>query len=672
MNASLRLFHSQHKQPENCIILAGPPNAGKTSLFNHLTGLNAHTSNFPGTTVEVREGEILIDKQPVRVLDLPGTYGLSGNTLDQKAAQEVIAGNSPSFSKPDLLVVVIDATRISHHLALVAELLEQDLPTIVVLNMMDEAERKNLTIDIECLQQELNTLVISVSTRTKKGLPELKALISSQLEEIQENCTPSRCSLCTGCSTIERCTWADHVSSRALHGNEQIGSPRSDYLDSFLTSPLYGLPFFLLVMFGLFGGVFTLASYPMDWIDGFFGFLSNAASRHIPNELLSSLIADGIIGGIGGVLVFLPQICILFFGISLLQDSGYLSRAVVAVDRIMRKFGLPGQAFVPLLSAHACAIPAIMSTRVIENPKDRLRAILVIPLLTCSARLPVYLMIAVLLFGNNPLWGSLLFVSGYFLGGIAAVTVSFLLQRTIVRSSPEHLAIELPPYRLPSFRVAFAIAYDRAKVFLKQAGTFILLFSLVLWAAATFPRLPEDQLAQYARPDDATRLAHLSETLATSPSVELEEEYNHLADRYALEYSAAGRVGKFVEPLFAPLGFDWRLSIGILSSFAAREVIVSVLSVISGVEETSEGDNSGLIASLREMKRSNGSLLFDIPTALSLFVFFVLAMQCLPTQAVTFRETRSWKWPLFQLGYMTLLAYGAAFMTYRLVTFLSY
>jgi ferrous iron transport protein B len=375
----------------------------------------------------------------------------------------------------------------------------------------------------------------------------------------------------------------------------------------------------------------------MDLIDGVFVSLGEAAANVLPDGLIESLVVDGIIAGVGGVLIFLPQIAILFFCITLLEDSGYLARAAFVMERLMRKVGLPGKAFVPMLSAHACAIPAIMATRVIESKRDRLATILTLPLMSCSARLPVYAMIAALLFGDEPGKAAMLFLGAYLLGIGAALGAAGVLKLTILRGRTSPMIIELPSYRLPTLRNALMTAFDRSKVFVRKAGTIILAISIGLWILATFPQLPD---AQTAGLDEAA------------------------AGQAQLEHSIAGRLGQAVEPVFEPLGYDWRINVGVVSSFAAREVVVSTLAIVTGVGEDAAEDE-GLVDTLRGLERPDGALLFTVPVALSLLVFFVLAMQCLPTQAVTKRETGSWKWALLQLGYMTALAYGAALVTYQ-------
>jgi ferrous iron transport protein B len=386
-------------------------------------------------------------------------------------------------------------------------------------------------------------------------------------------------------------------------------------------------------MFAVFYLIFSLAATPMDLIDAGVAWVGAQVAAVVPDGQLQSLLVDGVIGGVGGVLVFLPQICILFFCISLLEDTGYLARAACVMDRLLRRFGLPGKAFVPMLSAHACAIPAIMSARVIQDRRDRLVTVLVLPLLTCSARLPVYAMVTALLFPNRPALGAAAFTGAYALGVVAALSMAALFRRSLFRGQTAPLMLELPQYKVPSLKTALLAAYDRGRTFVRKAGTVILAIAIVLWWLMAYPRPADPE--------------------TTPPEA-------------ALETSYAGQLGQAIEPVIEPLGFDWKIGVGVLASFAAREVVVSTLSVVYGVAD--EGETT-LISRLRNATRDDGTPVFNLATCLSLLVFYVLAMQCLPTQVVTARETRSWKWAGFQLAYMTLLAYGAAFVTYQGVRF---
>jgi len=762
------------------IALVGNPNCGKTTLFNRLTGMRAKTSNFPGTTLECRSGKLTLDEHDIELVDLPGLYSAKFGQSEELLAAGVLHGALPGADAPDAVVVVIDATCLSRHLYLASEVREMGLPLVVALNMMDEARRQGQTICLETLGKELDATVIPISGRTGDGIDSLRQAMLSDLvtghmpdpndAQRAADAMSGRiaCTSCTSCPHTDRHKWACGVGLAAGEDQGNIAGAKTESADRVLTHPVLGLVSFTAIMAGLFILLFKLAAYPMDWIDAGFGALGGWVGALLPEGLINSFVVDGLIGGVGGVVIFLPQICLLFFVLTLLEDTGYLARAAFVADRIMQKVGLPGKAFIPMLSAHACAIPAIMATKTIESRRDRLITILVLPLMTCSARLPVYAMIIALLFAGNALLGGLVFYGAYTLGIVAAMVASFILGKTILKGKPQELVIELPPYRWPSLRVALLTVWDRALIFLKQAGTVILLISVILWVLLTFPQSPDGALPDIATPDDIAQyetyeaeIGYLSPRLKSleaelgpeiktieeelGPQIEAleaslqpgtdrinrgierltaqiddgdisDESVQALADlqakleefraplielrapitarqnqldelsvplddamvsrdnlhaRYATEYSLAGRMGKTIEPVFEPLGFDWRIDIGVVASFAAREVVVSTLAIVGGVGEDGAEDEDTLVAMMRGMKRPDGSPLFTMATSLSLLVFFVPAMQCLPTQAVTRRETGSWKWAFLQFGYMTVFAYVAALMTYQVVAALT-
>lgn len=662
------------------VALVGNPNCGKTTLFNRLTGLRAKTSNFPGTTIETRAGKIKAGEHEINLVDLPGLYSTEfAGQSEEMLAADALHGRVPNIEKPDAVVVIVDATCLSRHLYLASEVREMGVPMVVALNMIDEARKHGTTICLETLGKELDATIVPVSGRTGEGIDALRGAIAEDLagdESVHsERATAMSeriaCTSCTSCPHTNRHTWACGVGEAAGQTVSDEVEKRTEAVDQVLTHPLLGLIAFAGIMYGLFFLIFKAATYPMDWIDAGFGWLGDQAAGVLGDSLFASFVVDGLIGGLGGVVIFLPQILILFFVLTLLEDTGYLARAALVMDRIMNWVGLPGKAFIPMLSAHACAIPAIMSTKVIESRRDRLITILVIPLMTCSARLPVYAMVAAMAGAilypgeaeslERVLLGAALFFCAYTLGILAAMGASLVLGKTILKGKPQELVIELPPYRWPSLRVAFLTIWDRGIVFLKQAGTVILVLSIIIWAAMTFPQLPEDKLADVAKPESVV----LIEQYQAEGN---QEEIDLLYSRYATEYSAGGRLGKLVEPIFAPLGFDWRIDIGVVASFAAREVVVSTLAITAGIGEDGAEDEGLLASTLGSMTRPDGSKLFDIPTLLSLLVFFVLAMQCLPTQAVTKRETGSWKWAILQFGYMTVLAYVAALITYQVAS----
>lgn len=681
------------------VLLVGNPNAGKTSLFNALTGLRAKTANYPGITVDVRKATIALPQVDgnrgarIELIDLPGLYSMQPTSPEETVAADAIRGEIGGLA--DAIVLVLDATNLARNLFLAEEVLQFGRPTMIVLSMIDAADAKGISIDVQQLSERLECPVVAASSRTHTGIDDLlqqlaELIVPGKLPPpvVRTSCTVG----CTGCSFAARHQWADELCDETVSGGER--SPRAQRLDRWLTSPVLGTLSLMAVMLSVFFMIFSLADFPMSMIESGFGWIAGHVDRWIPSEPVGkaiwwpttialtmaafalayrlgdvhwtkvttsiavvvavvvamlplddfrSLVVDGVIGGIAGVVVFLPQICILFFFIAVLEDSGYMARAAFVMERWMRHVGLPGKAFVPMLSAHACAIPGIMAARTIETWRDRLVTILVLPLLTCSARLPVYAMMSALLFADEPFYAALMFAGAYLLGLFAAFGTAFCLKRTLLPGEAAPLVIELPSYRLPNLRNAGLAAADRASAFLRTAGSVILLISVVLWAMATYPKLPESEVA-------------------ASTAQAMDE--NTLSQR-AMEYSIAGRVGKSIEPIFSPLGFDWKINVGIVSSFAAREVLVSTLSIVYGIGADGAEDEAGLVETLRRQKRADGTPVFTTATSFSLLVFFVLAMQCLPTQAVTRRETGSWNWALFQLVYMTVLAYIAALITFQ-------
>lgn len=709
-----------HKQS---VALIGNPNTGKTSLFNRLTGLKAHTANYPGITVDVREGTWKFvtssgQVKNVNLVDLPGMYSFDAMSPEEQVSRDALTGNLAGAVAPDVVVMVLDATNVERSLFLASEVLDQKLPTIAALTLFDAAKAEGISIDVDQLSEKLGCPVIPVSARTGEGIGDLADRIAAItagslpiLNEQHQSCVVG----CRGCQFSARFDWAAGVSQASVKSS-RARSSAPNRLDRVLTHPVSGPLAFTTLMLGVFYLIFSLAGVPMDLIDGLFGSMGDTIGGWIPDQVntpwlwklsvvpatalafagvfrlmdvplkskaglmaalasvaigflpledFRSLIVDGLIAGIGGVVIFQPQICILFFFISLLEDSGYMARAAFVMERLMRFVGLPGKAFVPMLSAHACAIPGIMSTRVIEDWRDRLVTILVLPLLTCSARLPVYAMVAALLFNDSPVKAAGIFTAAYLLGIVATLASAWVLKKTILKGDAQPLVLELPPYRMPSLRNSLLTVVDRALSFLKNAGSVILIISMVLWFLTHYPKISESDLPA----DQAAVVANLrasGEAAATDEESEaLALRADYVLQQHAMSNSFAGHMGRSVEPVFAPLGFDWKINIGILSSFAAREVIVGTLAIVYGIGEEAAEDEQTLVETLRKQRRPNGSPVFDTATCLSLLVFYVLAMQCLPTQAVTRRETGSWKWAIFQLTFMTVLAWVAAFVTYQ-------
>ena len=638
------------------VALVGNPNSGKTSLFNRLTGLRAQTANFSGTTVSRRQGAIKGQEQ-IELVDLPGLYTLEATTPDERVARDVLRGEHKGQPRPTAQVIIVDSTNLERHLALAAEALSLGLPTLVALNMSDVAENLGLKIDLEQLEERLGCPVLRVSARSGEGIDRLRDAIHSLVTERsapQAEGVGCGSGSCNDCGYSSRFEWAASVRSATVQGDLEAPARLTDALDKVLTHRVAGVFVFALVMFATFMAIFSVATVPMDLIDSLFGWAGETVGAWLPDGDLKSLIVDGLIAGVGGVLVFLPQICLLFFLLALLEGSGYLARAALVMDRMMQSVGLPGKAFVPLLSAHACAIPAIMASRVIEDRRDRLATILVAPLLSCSARVPVYVMVVSMLFPHDPLKASLLFAGAYALGLVVALVMAWVFKRTLLPGESKPMLIELPNYHVPSLRGALTETFYRAWDFVSTAGTTILVISLLLWAMATYPKTPLESFPQETLAEVNTLTAAGDEAAAEA-----------LVAQTQLERSMIGRLGRFVQPVFEPLGFDWKMTVGVGASFAAREVIVSTLSILYGLGE--EGEEQSLLAALSGATQPDGAPVFTTATCLSLLVFYVLAMQCLPTQAVTHRETGSWKWPVFQLVYMSLLAYGMALVTHQCV-----
>jgi ferrous iron transport protein B len=593
--------------------------------------------------------------------------------------------------------------------------MELGLPLAIALNMTDLARRDGIAIDREKLQAKLGCPVVPIVARTGEGLEELSQQVEALLGTPEARPIDSGCGTCSGCRYQARYDWAEKVGSDVATLPRAEAGRKTAAIDRVLTHPVVGIIAFLGVMFAIFAMIFWLASYPMDMIEWMFGSLGEYVGQGITwlgerlapggvktfvEDDLKSLLVEGVIGGVGGVLVFLPQICILFFFLSLLEDTGYLARAAFVMDRLMRRVGLPGKAFVPMISAHACAIPAVMATRTIDDKRDRLVTILILPMLSCSARIPVYAMLVALLFADHPVAGSLAFTGAYLLGIIGVMAVAWLLKKTVLPGDTALLVLELPGYKLPSLRTAFLTMLDRAAVFVKKAGTVILVASIILWAMATYPKSdPPEQATQLqaqaqavreqaeqvrqrsiaigatgnVRADQAAVAGEASEALTqhlqklTDEADGLDGQADVLIRQNALANSLAGRIGHILEPAIKPLGYDWQIGIGILSSLAAREVFVSTLAVVYGMGEATleEDGGSTFYSAMREKTRPDGTLVFSTGTAVSLLVFYVFAMQCLATTAVVRRETGGWKWPLFQFGYMTTLAYVGALIAYQ-------
>lgn len=622
------------------VAVLGNPNTGKTTLFNRLCGVRARTANFPGSTVEGRVGvhRSADGRAELELVDLPGAYSLTLDLPEARVCAACLRGELDG-TEPDAMLVVVDATNPRRNLQFAAQALAHRLPAVVALNMWDVARRRRGCPDPAELSRRLGCPVIPVSGRTGDGLAALDVALdtvtalpfgSDALVARLQRLPPA------GAGAPALAAWADEVVRAAGAAPDAATDAATqrviDRVDAALTHPFLGIGAFAFTMAALFAVIFMVAQWPMDLIDLVFGRAAEAVRGALPAGLVADLAADGIVAGIGGVLVFLPQICLLFFLLSLLEDCGYLARAAFAVDRVMRRFGLSGLSFIPLLSSHACALPGIMSARLIRDDRDRLATILVAPFMSCSARLPVYVLLIGILAAGKPAWfAGAAFAGCYALGAGAGLASAFLARRTLLRGPVRPLVMELPEYRWPSLRNALLVTWDRAGVFVRNAGTMILSISVVMWWLSAFPRAGGDDRAQQAA-------------------------------------SFAGRLGEWVQPLFAPLGFDSQLTVGVLTSFLAREVFVSTMAVLAGAGAGADTGDEGVLGQVASMERAGGGTLFDPATAAAALVFFVLAMQCLPTLAVTRRETGSWKWPAVQFAWMTAVAYAAALAARHLVS----
>ena len=682
------------REDKTCTVaIAGNPNSGKSTLFNALTGLRQKVGNYPGVTVEKKIGRFYGSHgEAFDLLDLPGTYSLQTRSPDEAVARDVLLGRRADTPAPDVVLCVVDATNLERNLYLVTQLADLGLPLVVALVMVDLAERDGWVINVPELSRRLGCPVVPTVAAQGKGLVELRQAMTRQLqgvaphraslppeieaagrlvsESIARECTRTKFPLTEAILFVSgtkeqaeaaplafqpalmaarrelagagvdalsatvhaRYAWIETVIEHSIRARQGSESTLSDRLDAVFTHKIWGWAVFLAVMAGMFFTIFRLAEVPMGWIELGQDALNNWIGRVMPGGDFRDLLTSGILAGVGGVVVFLPQILILFFFIGLLEDTGYLARAAFLMDRVMCRVGLHGKSFVPMLSSFACAIPGIMGTRTIENPKDRLVTILVAPLMSCSARLPVYsLMIAVLLPAGFSSWHKAgLMLALYALGLSAAFGMAWLFRRTLFKGDRSVLLLEMPPYRRPSLRVTLVRMWERARLFLRQAGTVILAISVIIWALSTYPK-----------PANVT----------ATPAL-------------ALENSAAGRLGRALEPVIAPLGYDWKIGIGIISSFAAREVFVGTMSVIYSIESGKE-DTPALRQAMLGERRADGSGTYTPLVCLSLMVFYVLAMQCLSTLAVVRRETNSWRWPLFQFAYMTMLAWLGAFLVFQ-------
>ncbi|MCB9852189.1 MAG: ferrous iron transport protein B [Phycisphaerales bacterium] len=708
------------------VAVAGNPNSGKTSIFNKLTGLRAKVANYTGVTVEKREGRLA--DSDVSLVDLPGTYSLSARSPEEVIARNVLLGLIDDEPRPDAVVIVVDASNLERNLYLATQIIELGLPTIIACNMMDVVRRRGHSIDLDRLAEKLGVPVLATVARTGDGIAELRNaiiataerpaeqaftqrtfplpdVIESAVERIAERLVADDVATCESArgaallwlmdrtsdvdpavrsaSLLSRLSaessmiaetaarqvsdafedptrvviearydWIGDVVCYASPTTDCARRTRTDRIDAILTHRLWGMLVFAGVMFSLFLAIFMLADPLMGLIESAQSATADAITHVIPEGPLQSLLADGVVAGVGSVVIFFPQICILFLLLTLLEDSGYIARAAFLMDRLMSRVGLHGRSFIPLLSSYACAIPGILAARTIEHPRDRLTTILVAPLMSCSARLPVYLIIIGAVFGGSVWMQTGVLFGMYAIGTLTAFVIALILKRSLLKGPPPAFIMELPPYHFPQVRTVLRTTWDRSKLFLMGAGTTIFSVCVVIWALSYFPRLDVNTLSP-------AESAQLDSIPANDNAAR-----DHTMQSLQLRNSAIGHIGRFIEPVIEPLGYDWRMGIGILTSFLAREVFVGTMGITFALGETDETSDA-LRERLQTAEWPDGRKLVTPLSGLSLMIFYVFACQCISTLAVVRKETGGWKWPAFMFAYMTIIAYVGALAVFQ-------
>ena len=699
------------------VALVGNPNTGKSTLFNLLTGLNQKIGNFPGVTVDKKTGTYKLPTgQEAQLIDLPGAYSLYPKSKDEGLVLEVLA-NTANEIHPDVVVFIADATNLKRNLLLFSQVADLKLPTIIALNMMDLAKRGGVHIQVDKLAQKLGVRVVPISARNAEGIDALKKAIAdasslatqtdtidfseflnpSALQELQTELGAkesyqavllahqySQTSFLSAKQKEYIAAWVSHqdFKSQDLQAKETIarynainevlfdtvqtdiqplGESYSNRIDRVLTHKIWGLGIFMLILFTIFQSIFSWSAYPMSLIEDAFVWLGNTAHQLLPAGQLTNLVVDGVLSGLSGVLVFIPQIAILFAFIAILEDTGYMARVTFMMDRIMRKVGLNGKSVVPIIGGLACAVPSIMSARNIENWKDRIITIMVTPLVSCSARLPIYTLLISLVVPDYRILGilnmqGLALMAMYVISLVSAVLVAWVLKFIIKARERGYFIMELPVYRMPRWKNVGYTMYDKVKAFVFEAGKVIVAISIILWVLASYG--PGNRFAvidqQFANPSYSQQF---------SP-----QQVANLKASARLENSYAGVLGKSIEPVIKPLGFDWKIGIALITSFAAREVFVGTMATLYSAQGDGSRTESVRDRMAEARNPDTGELVFTLPVAFSLMIFYAYAMQCMSTLAVVYRETKSWKWPLIQLVYMTAMAYVASFFVYQFLS----
>ncbi|PJZ70054.1 ferrous iron transport protein B [Leptospira perolatii] len=686
------------------LLLTGNPNCGKSTLFNDLTGLRQKTGNYQGVTVEKAEGKIIHGDESISLIDLPGAYSLGGESEDKQVTTRMLLFRESS----DRVLFLLDGVAVERGLQFLLQICALKIPMLVAVSMKDTLEKKGLRLELSKLSEEFGCDFVFVNPRTGEGVDELREtlfqessyripnptfqwdskrqnfldnlvskftsddldsfrfVLENSLKELSgeklQNGLPGLSILPERAKSvlvsefessglrfsyreelIQRSIWIKKLLSKSLIGSEVKSGSLLSKADRVLLHPFWGLLSFLGIMALVFQSLFSWSEFPMNWIDTEIGHLADTVGTLLPNGPVKALIQEGVIGGVGAVLVFIPQISLLFFFIGIMEESGYIARASFVMDRFMGRFGLSGKSFIPLLSSAACAVPAIMGTRTIENKADRITTILVSPLITCSARYPVYILVIGTVFPSTPIFGffqtkALVLFGLFVLGMIASMLAALVFKKTFFQSEPSYFLMELPRYQIPSIKGLVLTVYRKIKAFVANAGKIILFISILLWFLANYPRVEESKLQMHS--------------LAEAKSIQISESY-------------AGRFGKTMEPILKPIGFGWKMGIGLLTSFAAREIMVSTLSIVYGVQGDDSEDQNLRSALKKDMDPITGKPVWNFASGVSLLIFFAFACQCMSTLAVVRKETNSLFWPFFLFAYMTILAYGSSLLVYQ-------